>query len=291
MDRKLAAILAADVVGYSAMMERDEAGTHERVRAGHKELFEPTVARHHGTIFKLMGDGLLAEFSSVVEAMECAVSLQRGLAERNTSLPKEQLVEVRIGVNLGEVIVEGDDRFGEGVNIAARLEQLAEPGGIWVSAKVAREVGKKLAFGFQSMGLQKVKNIAEPVEAYRVTTDGKAKLMRASRSRSWLPVVATFLVLVLTVTAVLAWWQFYGTKREIGQGGIPTVAVLPFKNMSGDTTLDYFSDGMTDNLISMLAGVTELKVLSRSSSFVYKDKPTDVRRIGQELNVAASPHS
>ena len=286
MDRKLAAILAADVVGYSAMMERDEAGTHERVRAGHKELFEPTVARHHGTIFKLMGDGLLAEFSSVVEAMECAVSLQRGLAERNASLPKDQRVEVRIGVNLGEVIVEGDDRFGEGVNIAARLEQLAEPGGIWVSAKVVREVEKKLAFGFQPMGLQKVKNIAEPVEVYRVTTDSKAKPMRASRSRSRLPVVATFLVLVLTVTAVLAWWQFYGTKREIGQGGIPTVAVLPFKNMSGDTTLDYFSDGMTDNLISMLAGVTELKVLSRSSSFVYKDKPTDVRQIGQELNVA-----
>ena len=126
-----------------------------------------TVARHHGTIFKLMGDGLLAEFSSVVEAMECAVSLQRGLAERNASLPKDQRVEVRIGVNFGEVIVEGDDRFGEGVNIAARLEQLAEPGGIWVSAKVVREVEKKLAFGFQPMGLQKVKNIAEPVEAYR----------------------------------------------------------------------------------------------------------------------------
>ena len=152
MDRKLAAILAADVVGYSAMMERDEAGTHERVRTGRKELFEPTIARHHGTIFKLMGDGMLAEFSSVVEAVECAVALQRGLAERNAALPQDQRIQVRIGVNLGEVIVEGNDRFGEGVNIAARLEQLAEPGGIWVSAKVAREVEKKLAFGFQAMG-------------------------------------------------------------------------------------------------------------------------------------------
>jgi adenylate cyclase len=134
MDRKLAAILAADVVGYSAMMERDEAGTRELLRAGRQDLFEPTIARHHGTIFKLMGDGMLAEFSSVVEAVECAVALQRGLAERNAAVSDGQRVMVRIGVNLGEVIVEGADRFGEGVNIAARLEQLAEPGGIWVSA-------------------------------------------------------------------------------------------------------------------------------------------------------------
>ena len=141
MDRKLAAILAADIVGYSAMMERDEAATHDRVRVSRKELFEPTIVRHHGDIFKLMGDGLLAEFSSVVEAVECAVSLQRGLAERN-AFAADQRIHVRIGVNLGEVIVEGDDRFGEGVNIAARLEQLAEPDGIWVSAKVAREVEK-----------------------------------------------------------------------------------------------------------------------------------------------------
>ena len=286
MDRKLAAILAADVVGYSSMMERDEAGTHERVRAGRKELFEPTIARHHGTIFKLMGDGLLAEFSSVVEAMECAVSLQRGLAERNAALPPDQHIQVRIGVNLGEVIVEGDDRFGEGVNIAARLEQLAEPGGIWVSGKVAREVEKKLAFGFQSMGPQKVKNITEPVEAYRVTIDGKVAPRRVSRSRSRTPAIAALLVLALAAIGGLAWWQFFGGKRLTDQGGIPTIAVLPFKNMSGDPSLEYFSDGMTDNLISMLAGVTELKVLSRSSTFAYKDKPTDVRQIGEELHAA-----
>ncbi|MDX8451152.1 adenylate/guanylate cyclase domain-containing protein [Mesorhizobium sp. VK9D] len=285
MDRKLAAILAADVVGYSAMMERDEAGTHERVRAGRMELLEPTIARHHGTIFKLMGDGLLAEFPSVVEVMECAVSLQRGLAERNASLPQDHRVEMRIGVNLGEVIVDGDDRFGEGVNIAARLEQLAEPGGIWVSAKVAREVEKKLAFGFQPMGPHRVKNIAEPVEAYRVTIDGKALPRRASRDRSRLATIAAIISLIVAITAV-AWWQSYGTKRKIDQSGIPTVAVLPFKNMSGEPALEYFSDGMTDNLISMLAGVTELKVLSRSSTFVYKNKPTDVRQIGQELNAA-----
>ena len=172
MDRKLAAILAADVVGYSTLMEQDEQGTFERLKAGRKELFEPEIARHHGRIFKLMGDGLLAEFGSVVDAVECAVSLQRGLAERNANVPEDQRIQVRIGINLGEVIVEGDDRYGDGVNIAARLEQLADPGGICVSAKVAREVEKKLAFGFEAMGEQKVKNIAEPVQAFRVKLDG-----------------------------------------------------------------------------------------------------------------------
>ena len=152
MDRKLSAILAADVVGYSALMERDEAGTFERLRSRRKELFEPEIGRHHGHIFKLMGDGLLAEFGSVVDAVECAVSLQRGLAERNAAVLEDQLIQVRIGINLGEVIVEGEDRYGEGVNVAARLQQLAEPGGICVSGKVAKEVEKKLAFGFEPMG-------------------------------------------------------------------------------------------------------------------------------------------
>ena len=172
MERKLAAILAADVVGYSALMERDEKGTYERLKAGRKELFEPEIARHHGRIFKLMGDGMLAEFGSVVDAVECAVSLQRGLAERNAEVPEDQRIQVRIGINLGEVIVEGKDRYGEGVNIAARLEQLADPGGICVSGKVAKEVEKKLAFAFEPMGEQKVKNIAEPVQAFRIKLDG-----------------------------------------------------------------------------------------------------------------------
>ena len=167
MERKLTTILAADVVGYAAHMERDEKGTHERLVAGRKELFEPEIALHHGRVFKLMGDGMLAEFGSVVDAVECAVSIQRGLAERNADVPEDQRIQVRIGINLGEVIVEGDDRFGEGVNIAARLEQIAEPGGICVSAKVAREVEKKLAFGFEPMGAHQVKNIVEPVQAFR----------------------------------------------------------------------------------------------------------------------------
>jgi adenylate cyclase len=147
MERRLSAILAADVVGYSALMEQDEAGTFDRVRAHRKELFEPEIQKHHGRIFKLTGDGLLAEFASVVDAVECAVSLQRGLAERNANVPEDQRIDVRIGINLGEVIVEGEDRFGEGVNIATRIEQLADPGSIFVSGKVAKEVEKKLSFG------------------------------------------------------------------------------------------------------------------------------------------------
>src|SRR3954463_7326921 len=174
MERKLAAILAADVVGYSALMEQDEAGPFARLKAGRKELFEPEIEKRHGRIFKLMGDGLLAEFSSVVDAVEWAVSLQRGLAERNAARPEDQRIDVRIGINLGEVIVEGDDRYGEGVNIAVRLEQLAEPGGIWGSGKGAREVEKKLAFVFEAMGEQRDKNTAEPVAVYRVLTDRMA---------------------------------------------------------------------------------------------------------------------
>src|SRR4029078_6653111 len=168
-----AAILAADVVGYSALMEHDEQGTFESLKAGRKELFEPEIARHHGFIFKIMVDGLLAEFSSVMDAVECAVALQGGLAERNAAVPEDQRFQVRIGVNLGEVIVEGDDRFGEGVNIAARLEQIAEPGGIYVSGKRAKEVEKKLAFACESMGEQRVKNITEPVSVYRVNLEAK----------------------------------------------------------------------------------------------------------------------
>jgi adenylate cyclase len=162
MERKLAAILAADVVGYSALMAADEAGTFARLRADRRELFGPEIKKHHGRIFKLMGDGLLAEFGSVVDAVECAVTLQRGMAERNASVPESKHIEVRIGINLGEVIVEGEDRYGDGVNVAARLQQLAEPGGICVSGKVSKEVEKKLAFGFEPMG-------EPPDEEYRRT--------------------------------------------------------------------------------------------------------------------------
>jgi class 3 adenylate cyclase len=177
MERRLSAILAADVVGYSALMEQDEAGTFDRLRAHRKQLFEPEIERHHGRIFKLMGDALFAEFASVVDAVECAVALQRGLAERNANVSEDTRIDVRMGINLGEVIVEGDDRLGDGVNIAARLEQFAEPGGICVSGKVAKEVERKLAFGFEPMGEQQMKNISEPIACYRVCLEPRPPLV------------------------------------------------------------------------------------------------------------------
>jgi class 3 adenylate cyclase len=172
MERRLSAILAADVVGYSALMEQDEAGTFDRLRAHRKELFEPEIEKHHGRIFKLTGDGLFVEFVSVVGAVECAVALQRGLTERNANISQDQRIDLRIGINLGKVIVEGDDRLGEGVNIAARLQQLAEPGGICVSGKVTKEVDKRLALGFEPMGEQKVKNISEQFPVFKVKMEG-----------------------------------------------------------------------------------------------------------------------
>ena len=289
MDRKLVTILAADVVGYSTLMEQDEQGTFERLRAGRKELFEPEIARHHGRIFKLMGDGLLAEFGSVVDAVECAVSLQRGLAERNVNVPEDQRIQVRIGINLGEVIVEGDDCYGDGVNIAARLEQLADPGGICVSAKVAREVEKKLSFGFEPMGERHVKNILEPVSVYRVLTESGAMRRRdlkslVGRRRSWLSLAA--LTVMVLLAAVLVWNILpHESTTRLSVPDNPSIAVLPFKNLSGDPDQGYFVDGITENLIAALSRFPDLFVIASTSTFTYKDKPIKVRQVGQELGV------
>src|SRR5262245_28125678 len=204
MERRLSALLAADVVGYSRLMEQNEADTFERLRLHRKELFEPEILKHHGRIFKLMGDGLLAEFASVVDAVECAVSLQRGMMERNAAVEEDRRIYVRIGINLGEVIVEGEDRYGEGVNIAAKLQQLAQPGGICVSGEVAKGVGKKLALGFEAMGEQAVKNISEPVPVFRVNLDAAPRKHRGTvplvRSSRLLGAVAAALLTVLVGT-------------------------------------------------------------------------------------------
>jgi len=251
MERKLTAILAADVVGYSAMMERDETATFERLRAEQAELFEPEIAEHGGRIFKLMGDGLLAEFGSAVRAVECAVSLQRGLAERNAALPDDARVELRIGVNLGEVIVEGDDRYGEGVNIAARLQQMGEPGGIWVSEKVLREVERKLAIGFEPMGEQKAKNIVTPIAAYRVVAERRAA---PSAKPDALP-------------------------------SRPALVVLPFANLGKDPDQEWFADGIVHDIITALSRFRSFAVIARNSSFVYKGRAVDVRQVARELGV------
>ncbi len=289
MERHLAAILAADVVGYSALMERDEAGTFTRLKAGRTELFEPEIARHHGRIFKLMGDGLLAEFASVVDAVECAVSLQRGLAERNASVGESERIQVRIGVNLGEVIVEGDDRYGEGVNIATRLEQLAKAGDVYVSGKVAREVEKRLAFGFEAMGEQKVKNIAEPVPVYRVKFDGDAAVRlrkssaSAGRGRTLAAAVAGFVLIALAAAYGITHWQAQG--RDPALPDKPSIAVLPFANLSDDPQQAYFADGIAEDLMTDLSRLSGLFVVSRNSAFAYRGKATDLRTVGRELRV------
>ena len=289
VERKLAAILAADVAGYSRLMELDEAGTFERLKAHRVELVEPAIAAHRGSIFKLMGDGLLAEFASVVDAVECAVDIQRGMAERNAGLPEDHRIDVRIGVNLGEVIVEGTDRHGEGVNIAARLEQLADPGGICVSGKVANEVEKKLAFGFEPMGEQKVKNISEPIPAYRVKLDG----VRAPAKRkpaepapaNWARPLAAAMVLLAGLVAA-GWYGFVrSAPTHVADAHVPSIAVLPFDDLSPDKSLGYLGDGVSEDIITMLSRFPDLSVIARNSSFVYKGKPVDIRQVGRDLNV------
>ncbi len=289
VERKLAAILAADVAGYSRLMELDEAGTFERLKAHRIELVEPAIAAHRGAIFKLMGDGLLAEFASVVDAVECAVDIQRGMAARNAGLPEDQRIDVRIGVNLGEVIVEGTDRHGEGVNIASRLEQLADPGGICVSGKVASEVEKKLAFGFEPMGAQKVKNISEPIPVYRVRLDGVKVPAKRKPAEPAPAIRARPLAAALLLLAGLAAAGWYGLSRSpathVAGAHVPSIAVLPFDDLSADKSLGYLGDGMSEDIITMLSRFPDLSVIARNSSFVYKGKPVDVRQIGRDLNV------
>jgi len=296
MERRLTAILAADVVGYSTLMEKDEAGTYARLKAGRKELFEPEIHRHHGRIFKLMGDGMMAEFGSVVDAVECAVALQRGLSQRNSSLPDAERIEVRIGVNLGDVIVEGDDRYGDGVNIAARLEQIAEPGSVYVSGKVVKEVERRLALGFKPIGQQKMKNLADPVDVYRVIVDGtetfeaKPGQKRKTAPRLW-PAAAVLLLAVLAGGG--AYWLPRPPSPDPGtehSDALPvpdksSVAVLPFSNMSDDPQQSYFADGIAEDLMTDLSHVDGLFVIARHSAFAYKDRDVDVRQVGRELGV------
>ncbi len=253
MERRLAAILAADVAGYSRLMGDDEIDTLERLKAHRRELMDPKIAEHHGRIVKLMGDGALVEFASVVDAVSCAVEIQREMAVRNAETPTTRRIEFRIGINVGDVIVEGTDIYGDGVNLAARLEALAEPGEVWVSRAVREQVHDKLAFAFEDMGEREVKNIARPIRVYRIAAEGRAA-GPASRT---------------TDTASLL--------------DKPTIAVLPFANMSGDAEQDYFSDGLTEDLITGLSRFRSLFVIARDSTFSYKGTPVNARQVGNEL--------
>jgi adenylate cyclase len=256
--RRLTTILAADVVGYSRLMEQDEAGTLAALRTRRHDVLMPSVTHHGGRVFKLMGDGVFIEFSSVVNAVECAVDIQKAMQAKNESGPTERPIRLRIGINMGDVVVEGSDLYGDGVNLAARLETLADPGGICISGDVYRHVRSKLNLDFQDMGEQKVKNIAEPVHAYRVKTNGSEpggpEAMAAGH-----PVPA----------------------RPMR----PSIAVLPFTNMSGDPEQEYFADGMVEDIITALSRFNQLFVIARNSTFTYKGRAVDIRQVAKELDV------
>ncbi len=246
--RRLAAILAADVVGYTRLMGADETGTLHRVTALRSEIIEPLIARHHGRVVKLMGDGLLVEFASVVDAVTCAVEWQDGVIAHEVGQERDHRISFRIGINLGDIIVEGDDIHGDGVNIAARVEPLAPPGGLCLSDDAWRQVRGKLDLSWTEMGPQHLKNVAEPVVTYSLTRSTVA-------------------------------------PRAAKAAAKPSVAVLPFVNMSGDPEQEYFSDGITEDLITELSRFRELTVVSRSSSFVFKDQAVAVTEAAEKLGV------
>ncbi len=256
--RRLVAILAADVVGYSRLMERDETGTHAALKALQDELFDPKIAEFGGRIVKLTGDGALVEFASVVNAMRCAVDIQQAMAGRNTALPEEGRIAFRLGVNLADVIVEGDDIYGGGVNVAARLEGLAEPGGICVSRTVFNHVRGKVDIGFEDLGDHKVKNMAEPIGVYRVRIPAVGDSAKA--------------------TKMIA-------KPKLDLPDKPSLAVLPFDNLSDDLEQIYFSDGITDDVITELSRFRDLFVIARNSSFSYKGQAVRVQDVAADLAV------
>ncbi len=257
VERRLTAILAADIAGYSRLMGLDEAGTLARLRAHRRELIDPKIAERKGRIVKTTGDGILIEFPSVVEAVACAVAVQRGMAERNVSAPEDQRIVFRVGVNLGDIIVEGDDIHGDGVNVAARLEGIAEPGGICISGTVRDHIGDRLDLAFDDMGEQKLKNIARPLRVYRI---------RLAATESTKPVPAEGIPVLALPDK-------------------PSIAVLPFQNMSGDPEQEYFVDGMVEEIITALSRIRWLFVIARNSTFTYKGRVVDVKQVGRELGV------
>jgi TolB-like protein/class 3 adenylate cyclase/Flp pilus assembly protein TadD len=285
VERRLAAILAADVVGYSRLMERDEDRTLERLKAHRKELVEPLVAQHHGRIIKLMGDGILCEFGSAVDAVRCAVLVQRGMAEREAGAPEGERILLRIGINLGDVVHEADgDLYGDGVNIAARLEQLCEPGGVLVSGTAYDHLQGKIDLPLDFTGERRVKNIERPVRTYRVRLDGaRAASPSLPARRKWaLPAAAAVLVALLLAAGAAWWWPW---PAEPALTGRPSIAVLPFDNLGGDEATARLVGGITEDIITDLARFREFDVIARNSTAVYAGKPVDVRQVGRDLNV------
>ena len=260
VQRRLAAILSADVVGYSRLMGTDETGTLARLKAMRRDFFDPLIAAHSGRIFKLMGDGALVEFGSAVDAVTCAIEIQKQVQERNAGGPEDSRIQFRIGINVGDIIVEGDDIYGDGVNVAARIQALADPGGIYISRGAAEQVRDKVPIKIETRGEQTVKNIARPIEVFCIVAeerDAVAVSGTQSETRVQSPMIADK----------------------------PAIAVLPFVNMSGEPEQEFFADGITEDILTELSRFRELFVISRNSAFFYKGKPINVQKIAKELGV------
>src|SRR6478672_1145908 len=253
MERRLAAIFAADVAGYSRLIGADEEGTLERLRAHRRELIDPKIAEHQGRIVKTTGDGVLVEFASPVKAVRCAIEVQHGMVDRNADVPRDERIEFRIGINLGDVVVDDEDIYGDGVNVAARLENIAEPGAVYISRAVRDFVNDAPELVLEDLGEQPLKNIAKPVQVFRIPATDRAP----SATQAAAPAVPHK----------------------------PSVAVLPFANMSGDAEQEYFSDGITEDLITDLSKISALFVIARNSSFAYKGRSVKVQEIGHDLGV------
>jgi adenylate cyclase len=298
--RKLAAILSADVKGYSRLMGADEEGTLRTLTA-YREIMAKLVGQHNGRVVNAPGDALLAEFESVVDAVKSAVEIQRELAKQNADLPTDRRMEYRMGINLGDVMVDGESIYGDGVNIAARMESSADGGGICISGTAFDQVRNKVNLGYKYLGEQTVKNIALPVRMYKVLMEpesaGKLIGEKRTKARQWQRAVLPFVVVLIVIAGVIAIYHFYirPTPRPIEVASKekmafplpdkPSIAVLPFANMSGDPKQDFFSDGITEDIITALSRVPQLFVIARNSTFTYRGKPVKVKQVSEELGV------
>ena len=295
--RKLKAILSADVKGYSLLMADDEVHTIQTLKA-YRSLMSDLIQQHSGRVVDNPGDNLLAEFSSAVDAVDCAVQIQKKLKKENVKFVKDRRLEFRIGINIGDVVQDGDRIYGSGVNVAARIEGLAEPGGVCVSRNAYDHIKDKLKFGYEYLGDHEVKNIKDPVRVYKVLIDPEdaGKLLGekpGTAKKKRLLVVAV--VAAIVVTSIIWYFIQSANKPEIEPASIekmaydlpekPSIAVLPFVNMSGDPEQEYFSDGMTEDLITDLSKISDLFVIGRNSTFTYKGKPIKIRQVAEELGV------